>query len=82
MISSDLIKEAQNRLVLMSGADPTEPQMWLEAHVISNNDPQSRLSLLVLEGSPPRGWIVANRARGFVQVFNSLGSIIFDSRSI
>lgn len=79
---SGLTLEARRRVVWACGSAHDHDRLWLEAHIISENDPNTRLTLLVYEGNPPRGWVLVNRARNFAQAFNSQGKKIWDSRAL
>ena len=49
---------------------------WLEANVDSYDQPEHRIRLIVLEGSPAKGFIIVNYGLGEVQAFNCAGKAL------
>jgi hypothetical protein len=45
------------------------PREWLSSELMSYDDSKYRVETHVLEGSPPKGCVVADRTTGMVRVF-------------
>jgi hypothetical protein len=50
---------------------------WLQCNVDSYDSPANRIQLLVLKGSPPRGWVIVNYPEGVIQGFDGVGRKLF-----
>jgi hypothetical protein len=50
---------------------------WLEAHPTdSYNNPNYRVAVYALEGSPPKGVILLNRSLGFLAGYEVMGKVV------
>jgi hypothetical protein len=52
---------------------PTTERKWLEVHVDSYENTNYKIQLSVLEGSPAKGYVVADYGREIVQAFDPWG---------
>lgn len=50
-----------------------ERRHWLEASLICKDDESYTVKLFVLEGTPPKGYILADYSSGIVKVFSGSG---------
>ena len=55
-----LVEKCKQTVILAYEGQPTTERKWLEAHADSYKNPQYRIQLLVLEGSPAKGYVVVD----------------------
>lgn len=73
LVTADALIEKVKGLVEHECGD--SGRRWIDVHADSYGDGTYRIRLLVLEGSPCRGYIVVNYATGMVRAYN-----VFDKR--
>lgn len=71
-IMEQLINEAK-KLVVRRADDGSE-RKWLETEVVPYGSPSEKVRFLVLEGSPARGYIIANYGMEKVTAFGCDGT--------
>jgi hypothetical protein len=59
-----------------------ESRRWLETNVDSYQAGTNRISFLVLEGSPPRGYVVVNYSTKKVTAFDSADRVLKRFRTL
>ena len=64
----DLIDKAKRFII--SRVEDGDERKWLSANVDSYETSTQRITLFVLEGSPPRGYVIANYSTLTVKAFS------------
>ena len=79
----DFVDEAKRIVIADFEGGTHTKRKWLEADLDSYSNAQYRIKILVLEGSPPKGMIIINYSRHYVQAFDCIGILLkqFDHRS-
>jgi hypothetical protein len=70
----EMVEGGKTRLMNLC-ADGKERKL-AEVHFDSYGGPRDRIALFVLEGSPPRGYLLADYANKKVRIFNYAGDIV------
>jgi hypothetical protein len=68
----NLVEKAKSDVRGAAGCSERE-RKWLEASIDSYGSPNLRIRVMVLEGSGPRGIVIANYYMGTVQAFGADG---------
>lgn len=66
----ELIEEAKQIVIKKYEHKDTTKRKWLEANLDSYENPNHRIRVLVLEGSPAKGYIIANYGTARVTAFD------------
>ena len=69
-IINELIEKAKLKVFSTCPHPDDNERPWLEADIDSYSSKSTRIKLLVLEGSPPRGIIIVNYPLGTVTAIN------------
>lgn len=69
-IMETVIERAKEAVEKASG-DRYAGREWLDASLDSYQDAENRVRLLVIEGSPVKGYVVANYGTGIVQAYDA-----------
>lgn len=70
----ELIEKAKLRVMrAYDPYDPPTPRKWLTANLDSYGDSAFRVSIMVLEGSPAKGYVIADYGRATVQAVDAWG---------
>jgi hypothetical protein len=67
------VEKCKQAVIMAYEGQPTTQRKWLEAHCDSYRNPDYRVQLFVLEGSPPKGCVVVDYGHGVVLAFDAHG---------
>ena len=74
------IKKAKEKVAAVYHNTPEE-RPWLEASIDSYKHRDNRVTMLIFEGSPPKGMIIINYGHGLVMAFDAWGKRLYTWRS-
>jgi hypothetical protein len=69
----EFIEKCKQAVIKDYEGKETTDRPWLEAHVDSYGSAKYRIQVFVLEGSPAKGYVVANYGHTRVQAFDGRG---------
>lgn len=71
---SEALEKAKLRIIKKYERRNTTKRAWLEAHIDSYHSEYNRLQMIVLEGSPPKGFIIVNYGANTLTAFDCHGN--------
>lgn len=78
----ELIEKAKLRVIqAYDHYQPPTPRKWLIANLDSYENSASRVSIMVLEGSPAKGYVIADYGRATVQAVDAWGKRLYRWRT-
>ena len=72
-----LIDKAKKKVIKAYEGREYSDRAWLETHVDSYKEDRHRIQLIVLEGSPVKGYVIVNYGRGLVRAYSCHDKCIF-----
>jgi hypothetical protein len=76
----DLIEMAKLRVIKAYERRTETKRRWLTAELDSYDDPAYRIQIFVLEGSPAKGYVIADYGRGVVKAFDAWHKCLYTYR--
>jgi len=74
---SEALEKAKLRIIREYEGKESTHRAWLEVHVDSYESESNRLQMIVLEGSPPKGWIIVNYGHRTLTAFDLQGNKLY-----
>lgn len=68
--------EKAKKFIVSRNSEDFSKREWLSVSVDSYGSKSNRIEFLVLEGSPPRGYIVVNRNTATVKAYDSRDRVV------